>query len=66
MEKDQTKADPNFDSNLERLSIDSRSLLSRMPFDDLKVRKNYNQLYHILKKKNEKKRPIPEELKARK
>lgn len=65
MDKDKVAPDTNFESNIERLATDSKALLSRMPYDNLKVKRNLDQLYHLLKRKNEESKAIPEEYKAR-
>lgn len=66
MSKDKTGSEPNFDTVLERVNVDSKALLIKTPFDNLKIKKNLDQLYHILKKKNEDEKTVPEELRARK
>ena len=66
MLKDKQAPELNFDTVLQRINVDSKALLIRTPFDNLKIKKNLDQLYHILKRKNEDEKTIPEELRARK
>jgi len=66
MSKDKITTEQNFETVLERTNVDSKALLIRTPFDNLKIKKNLDQLYHTLKRKNEEEKTIPEELRARK
>ncbi len=66
MSKDKIGTEQNFDTVLERVNVDSKALLVKTPFDNLKIKKNLDQLYHTLKRKNEEEKTIPEELRARK
>lgn len=66
MSKDKISPEENLDTILERVNVDSKALLIRTPFDNLKIKKNLDQLYHTLKRKNEEEKAIPEEFRARK
>jgi len=65
MSKDKIGTEQNFDTVLERVNVDSKALLVKTPFDNLKIKKDLDQLYHTLKRRNEEEKTIPEELRAR-
>ena len=52
------------DAELERINVDSKALLVKTPFDNLKIKKNLDQLYQAIKRKSEDGKPIAEEIRA--
>lgn len=50
---------------LDLLHSNSKGLVARIPLDGLSLNRNLDQLYNILKKKNQVAKPISEEAKAR-
>jgi hypothetical protein len=52
-------------NKLGQLLSNSKGLNANIPFDGLQVNRNLDQLYNILKKKNQVARPLTEEAKAR-
>lgn len=62
------KKDPEtiVNNQLEQLQSNSKGLVAKVPFDGLKLNRNLDQLYNILKNKNQVTKPLPEEAKARK
>lgn len=43
----------------ERLAVDAQSILVQKRQDPLKIKKNINQLYYVLKRKHEKRNQAP-------